>query len=354
MSTVMIKSAKGVAMTKNRIRFSLKGVLLTMGLLAMISGLFGCKKNPEPDIPGPDDEFGIVGNDYSMDGPGEYKEIVGCRYRVNGYGPGFTYEINKSEDGRFVLEYENREEGIEDLFCEVDAATMEELARLCEKLNILSWDKFDMSANGVLDGSGFDLSIEYADGTHIRASGDNCFPKNYNEFEKGIAEVLAPAIGAERARIREEKYKTGAYSGKLEFAMINYSGRGASGSDSYSFLIRNSSSNSTKAEMTVKSASGEFIESGKYSFRGDPENIDDLLAELQAVLEKYNVYKWDGYDKSTPDYNDREWFQLSFDYAEASINCCGCGDTEHYDEVRKEILEILIAYMKDYMDEKGQ
>lgn len=339
-----------------------KRVVMLMGLIALLSSLFGCTKGPrtggETDIDGPDIGNEIIenGDDFSQTGSGEYKKVVGLEFGINGYREGASYFIHKDENDatKTILEYENPENSVRELSCEVCADTMEKLSKLCADLNILSWDKFNKSMKNVLDGSGFYLTVSFEDGTHINAQGSNSFPKNYSQFEKGLAEVMEPVINAEIDKQKEDLYNSGAYSSRLEMAMINYSGRGKSGSDSYSFLIRNYDTNSSNADMKVKSVSGEFIEPGDYRYYGTPDNIDELLAEIQTVLEKYSVYKWDGYDESTPDYNDREWFQLNFYYADAQIGCCGCGDTENYAEVRKEILEIVNRYMKEYLAEENK
>ena len=45
--------------------------------------------------------------------------------------------------------------------------------------NVLSWDGFKGVDEYVLDGEGFSMRIEMADGTEISASGDNMFPEGY-------------------------------------------------------------------------------------------------------------------------------------------------------------------------------
>lgn len=338
-----------------------------MGLIALLSSLVGCTKEPKKPA-GPDNDTKPAntktekpdtdiepGNKDENPGPGVYKKVIGCEYRINGYSISCHYSIKKSDDkeGSFVLDYSNMLNAVSDINCEINDDTMEAISKLCEELNVVSWDKFDEVDEEVLDGSGFSLYLSFEDGTYISASGDNRFPKNYGKFEDGLAEILKPSIELALEKERDKKYENGEYSQKLEMAMINYSGRGLSGSDSYSILIRDNSSTSTKADIEVKSASGEFIEEGSYRYYGDPENTDELLAKIQEILEKYKVYKWDGYDESTPDYNDREWFQLDFCYPQASISCCGCGDTENYAEVRKELLELVIEYLKEYTKEQG-
>lgn len=333
---------------------TVKRLIVFMGILSMFSGLLGCseeKINVDEFGPGDYDNNSEVGDDFSMDGPGEYKKIAEICLSVSGYGPNYTYDIHVDEEdeSRTVLYYENFEESNDEMEMDVDDETLEQVSKLCQELNIYSWDKFNKKALGVLDGSGFSLSVHYEDGTNIMAHGSNSFPKNYYEFEKGFIEILTPIIDARRDEIKQELYESGAYSQVLESAMVNYKDRGESGSDSYSFLIT-CSNETTKADIQITSNSGDFIEEGEYKYYGNPDDTAEVLAKVQEVVEKYKVYKWDGYDESTPDYNDREWFQLAFYYPETRIDCMGCGDTENYEEVRKELLTVLCDYAKKHAE----
>lgn len=341
-------------------KISWRGVLILMGLFTMLAGLFGCKKNePKPDVNNGIDEgfdFGVEGEDYSEDGPVEFRKILGIVFREWGYGPGFEYSIFNDDNNVRCLSYNDREVSLEEVVCPIDDETLDKVGQLCADLNIMSWNKFNRNAKGVLDGTMFSLMVYFEDDKgDVYASGSNCFPKNFDRFEAGIREIMAPLIEAELVRSREEKYENGEYSVDLTYAMINYAGRGASGSDSYSISVRDKSSAAQWVEITLESDSGEFIEPGTYRYNGDPDNVNEFLARLQEVVEKYKVYKWDGYDKSTEDYNDREWFQLCFWYeGDVAIRCCGCGDTEHYAEVREELMKIVVEYLKGYLDEKAQ
>ena len=67
---------------------------------------------------------------------------------------------------------------------------MRELAAVIDELGLRSWDGFEGSSNHVLDGSGFNLEIDFTDGSAVRASGDNCFPENFGEAKKAIDELF--------------------------------------------------------------------------------------------------------------------------------------------------------------------
>lgn len=323
-----------------------KGILVIM-TLSMILSLLGCGKGGRTIIKhqggknqtgeefGEDD--GMSGNDFSEDGSAEYKKLVAFAFGESGYMPGYSYNVR---DG--VLTYEDREKCADELVCPVDDAVMVEVSELFAKLNIKSWDRFDRSNDYVLDGSGFSLSAEFEDGTTISASGSNAFPKNFSEFATELRKIMEPTVSKALETHLEDNYKAGKYDGPLEFTYIMFKDRGASGNDEYSFILWSQSGNNGDFEIDVTNESGDFADKGTYKYMGNYEKSDEVLARIQEVLEKYEVYKWDGYDESTDDYNDREWFQMVFDYADTSINCCGCGDTEHYEDVRKELLTILM------------
>lgn len=58
---------------------TVKRLIVFMGILSMFSGLLGCseeKINVDEFGPGDYDNNSEVGDDFSMDGPGEYKKIA--------------------------------------------------------------------------------------------------------------------------------------------------------------------------------------------------------------------------------------------------------------------------------------
>lgn len=311
-----------------------KGILVVMGLAAIL-GLLGCGTGGSRNIV----KHVFSGLNQTDGGSAEYKKVVSFEYGESGYTPGFTYSFKDGE-----LTYNGPETYYEDMTVKLDDETVVAVSELFARLNVMSWNKFDKNKKHVLDGTGFSLSAKFEDGKTISAEGSNAFPKNYSEFSGGIVEILSPAVNAGLDEIRENKFREGKYDGPLDFAMITYKDRGASGNDSYNFIIRSGEDNTFDIEIEVVSESGDFGEAGTYNYRGECDKCEEILARIQEVLLRYEVYKWDGYDESTDDFNDREWFQLCFNYPEALINCCGCGDTEHYEEVRAELLTILMEY----------
>lgn len=62
----------------------------------------------------------------------------------------------------------------------------EELAAIVRKQDMNRWNGFDKTDRRALDGTGFDLTIRYADGQVLSASGSNAFPKGYREARDEI------------------------------------------------------------------------------------------------------------------------------------------------------------------------
>ena len=54
------------------------------------------------------------------------------------------------------------------------------LNALVETHRLTQWNGFDKADRRVLDGTAFELTIGYADGQTLRASGSNAFPKGYS------------------------------------------------------------------------------------------------------------------------------------------------------------------------------
>lgn len=151
----------------------MKKVVILMGILTMISSLFGCARvNPE-----------------EKSGSDEYKKIKSFYYNVSGYSPGFYYDIHPVGD-KIVMVSQDRENVEKEISVRIDNDTMEELSELCGKLDVISWDKYEESNPDILDGSGFTLRITYEDGSEVNARGDNSFPKHYQEFEKSVRKIL--------------------------------------------------------------------------------------------------------------------------------------------------------------------
>lgn len=153
-----------------------KGILTIMILSAILS-LVGCGSKGA----GVAEASGGVGTVGSADG----REIVSFAFSVSGYNPGYYYRI---EDGKEI--YANLDEGQKEKKHKVDKEKLAVLLNTFEKLDIYSWDGYKESNDEMLDGTGFMLYATFSDGTVINASGSNCFPENFEEFESVILSLI--------------------------------------------------------------------------------------------------------------------------------------------------------------------
>ena len=56
--------------------------------------------------------------------------------------------------------------------------------------------------------------------------------------------------------------------------------------------------------------------------------------------------KWYNWDKAAEDYNNAEWFQLSFSFEEGNMNAMGTEYPENYDEFRSEVLQHIVRVIR--------
>ena len=81
------------------------------------------------------------------------------------------------------------------------AADEQELAGILAGL--ASWNGFKGNARGVLDGPGFSLSVEFAGGRSISASGYAKFPQGYREGRDRLMDFIDKRLPAsEREAVR--------------------------------------------------------------------------------------------------------------------------------------------------------
>ena len=112
------------------------------------------------------------------------REIVWNARNVSGYNPGYDIRL---ENGKII--YENYDEGKKGKF-NADEETVSELLKTFEDLDIYSWDGYKESDEEVLDGMGFTLYVQFADGSCINASGDNKFPEKFGEFDRAMRALM--------------------------------------------------------------------------------------------------------------------------------------------------------------------
>ena len=276
--------------------------------------------------------------------------IAAFYYGYNGSIGGNSHSFDiKEEDGKLIFTYkamENPEFG--EMKTECGKEILSQLYALYKEMRIAEWNRFDKYNSKVLDGSGFSLRIKFCDNEELDASGSNAFPERYGEFTDEMYDILAPL----REKVLEEKrqeFIAKGINGKLKSVMIHFKQQGNSGSDDYDFFLISEKYRENNCDIKYKSVSEDYLPKGEGSYHINLPLAEANLTELQKAIEEYNIISWYNYYKSAEDYNNCEWFQISFGFDdELRINAHGTEHPKNYDEFR----DACIRWMKEIIARK--
>lgn len=312
-----------------RAKFSFRKVLYTMGILAFVGSLFGCTNRNNTQKPGTDTRVETKVESTVE----EADEIVSFYLSRTGYDVLEDYSVKK-EDGSDAEKI------------------LKELAKVCAKYDVASWDGFDESQD-MLDGEGFSLEIKFADGKVVKARGDNAFPTDYFDFANEVREVFAPLDNAKKDEERQAAIEKG-INGKVTSILITFVQRGTSGRDNYKIVVGDQGSMRFNFDVQVESKSGEFFPVGEYKKVTSVSNDVIDLDKLQQMIEKYDLIQWYGFEGKAADPNNEEYFfaEIIFDDG-LVIDASGSKHPENYDEFRKEFLE-WVKETADVVDALGE
>ncbi len=130
----------------------------------------------------------------------EIEEVLTMtRFRFSYQNPmagSYNVEIRERNSGAISFDFETYfdfSEGAEDSHVKseknVDEAVFEEIAKICEKHDIYSWDGFQSEAyEGAMDTEITSIYIEFSDETTVSASASGGFPENHQEFYEDLHE----------------------------------------------------------------------------------------------------------------------------------------------------------------------
>lgn len=258
-------------------------------------------------------------------------------------GGSYTITVEKANDttpATITLDYmDHRDYGI--LTGKVSDTFMDSLNVLCKRYDIIKWDGFDKINHEVLDGYGFSLSAEYDNGKRINAHGSNSFPSGYHGFSDALEELVKPEKEKLFDEARQKKIERGV-EGKLRFMMINFIQHGNSGYDRYEAMISEPMSDRSNFSVTVYSEDGEIFTEGSHRYYGTATNEDIGWDDFAAIIKKYKITNWMDYTKAAEDYNNAEWFQISFSFDKGNISAHGTLPPDNnYDAFRRDILKLL-------------
>ena len=264
----------------------------------------------------------------------------------NPFGASSYNFIVSRTDGGAELTYDAMQvESLGTMTMAVDPVVLDQLYDSYLNHNIAAWEGYSKSDPNVLDGDGFSLSLAFNDGARMTASGSNAAPDGYWEFLSEVHAIIDPLL-KECVEDARQKHIAQGIPGPLQSIFVYFKQRGDSGSDEYQIQMSLQNGIAENVSAIVYSDSGEFIEPGEYRWNGSVPDDQLVLSEIQTLLEKYEINQWYLYDEAAEDYQNAEWFQLSFGFENDSISAMGTEPPEHYAEFRRDLLSLLISWLR--------
>ncbi|MBO4366618.1 MAG: hypothetical protein J5843_03060 [Clostridia bacterium] len=254
-------------------------------------------------------------------------------------GPVLFYELQEHED------YGKMSSAVPESF-------MNELAELCNRNRVSSWDGFSGSNPRVRDGYGFSFRLEDINGNEVSASGTNRFPSTYRAFRDAFEERTKVYREALLRDAREQKRARGV-SGRLTSALAVFRQKGTAGSG-YRFvhlLMQN--------DGTVR-VSWE----AKNAYRTDeepvPAGLNDVfpasevpMDEIGSLILRHGLVSWCDHEGHTADPNNAEWFQIAFRFEKGDISAHGTLLPDGYEGFRSGFLDLLEPLVARLAEQKG-
>lgn len=282
-------------------------------------------------------------------------DISGFSYNYGGSigGDSYSYKV-KQEEGKYYFCYETQEhEEYGTLEMELQPEVVSQLKQIYLDQKIYEWEGFNKVNMNVLDGDGFFLKFSFADGKSMDAHGSNAYPSGYRDFVTAMEDLFDEHVKELIQKGRDEIIAKGV-KGDVNFFMVNLKQQGDSGRDSYDFLICKQGERDTNFDVKIEEKEGGYFGGGekRYYMEVPDEAID--FAGITALLEKYEVLKWYGWEETAPDYSNCEWFQISFYFEEEGrIEAFGTAKPEHYEEFRDEFLQLMAKIVENAKENYG-
>lgn len=316
------------------------GVILMMGLLSMLMGCIKKGGDVEVDIGG-----GITGA--GAKAVANESAITGFTYSyMNSMMEGsFTYTV-KEENGTYQFIYESADHrAYEPMEMELDASVAEKLKQLYIDHKVYTWDGYHKTDSDVMDGDGFSLEISFADGQQMTAYGSNCEPSGYGAYVAALKDLFADQEKSLLEAGRQQIIAQGV-SGNLNSFMVCMKQQGASGKDQYDIMVCEQGIRDKNFDVRVQEGADGFFGGNRQYYMELPNEAIDFEG-VKALIEKYQVMNWYGWEEADPDYNNCEWFQISFSFEEGNIGAYGTAKPENYEKFRAEFLTLMAEMVEN-------
>ena len=272
------------------------------------------------------------------------------RYNYHASPRGSVYTLEYS-DGEISAEYMDKPR-YGKMISPAPEGFADALEKLCAGHRVDRWNGFDKINKHVLDGSGFGLTVEYADGRRIAASGSNACPRGYGDFVGPMRELFRPEEEKMLEKRRREIISKGV-TGDPESILAVFKQRGASGYGSMKLMVSKPGIRPYSFELEVKSDGSVFPE-------GDLRTVDNpgeealRLDRFGELARSVGLINWFDFHGHTDDPDNSEWFQISFHYADGEIGAMGTAKPEGYDVFRRGMFEIAKEIYDEIEKQKGE
>lgn len=116
-------------------------------------------------------------------------DIASFSFHSGSYWGYAEYDIENS-DGRVTFRatgFNGNDMNVEKT---ISGEYLDRISDIIKKYDVASWDGFDESDDGILDGHGFTLKIKYTSGATLEAHGYMKYPRNYDEVDEELSEIF--------------------------------------------------------------------------------------------------------------------------------------------------------------------
>lgn len=223
-----------------------------------------------------------------------------------------------------------------ELACELSKEEVDRLNDICMVCKKYNWNGYHGNDRYVLDGSGFELTIKYDDGTRLSAEGMNAEPEGYSDFERPMYDLLRQKVDS---MIAERTTKRIAEQGAEELQLIKVSFFNADDDkDSYSFEMNKNSQGEYHIDIEVRSVNEKYFAQGDIKIEewADKETAD--IDGLVKILVKHKVAAWRQGDHNAKEKEGMEWLQFDASFDRVRLFTRGTIHPDNYNEFRNDFL----------------
>jgi hypothetical protein len=224
-------------------------------------------------------------------------DIEKFRYDFGSYFGGYySYELERRYDGTVAFEASGGN-GVElNIYTYIDPAYLEELAQIVNESGIYTWNGFNKSDDGLMDGYGFTLEASYSDGRTLTADGYGKEPGSYNVGHQALSDFFDKLCNSYDKSFTENHP---GILGNAEYIIYRYKTPDGEEKE-YSLMI----STDDTASFTVE------VDGREKETAVDKEAVQ----KLGDLIDEKEIYKWDGFEEGDYTAEDGVGFSIMVHY----------------------------------------